>query len=71
MTIARPFATGCVAGLATSQGLTPSDSLAERPGAGGLTQTWAIASISTRAPLGSCEIPMVERAGGLSPTCCA
>ncbi len=30
--------------------------------------TCAIASISTRAPLGSCEMPTVERAGGRSPT---
>ncbi len=29
----------------------------------------ATASISTRAPLGSCEMPTVERAGGRSPTC--
>ena len=31
-------------------------------------QVWAIASISTRAPTGSCEMPIVERAGGRSPT---
>ena len=33
-----------------------------------LAQACAIASISTRAPLGSCEMPIVERAGGRSPT---
>ncbi len=47
-------------------GLIVQWSAARPPAADG--QTCAIASISTRAPLGSCEMPIVERAGGRSPT---